>query len=71
MNHNLCGFESRKNAVINFVKFILLGHDKRYSLDCTKIRKLGWKPEHDFEKAMKKTIKWFIENEWWWKPLSR
>lgn len=45
------------------------GHDRRYSLDITKIKKLDWKPEHEFESALKETIKWYKENEWWWKPL--
>ncbi len=46
------------------------GHDRRYSLDSTKIRKLGWKPQHEFEDAFKETIKWYKDNEWWWKPNS-
>jgi len=45
------------------------GHDRRYSLDCTKIRKLGWKPKHEFKEALKSTINWYKENQWWWKPL--
>ncbi len=47
------------------------GHDFRYSLNCEKIRKLGWKPEHNFEKAMKETIRWYKNNEKWWKPLKK
>jgi dTDP-glucose 4,6-dehydratase len=45
------------------------GHDRRYSLNNAKIRKLGWKPEHDFKAALGETIRWYVENEWWWKPL--
>jgi len=45
------------------------GHDFRYSLDTKKIEKLGWKCEYKFEKAMKETIEWYKENEWWWKAL--
>ncbi|MGB8216464.1 MAG: dTDP-glucose 4,6-dehydratase [Candidatus Methanoperedens sp.] len=45
------------------------GHDRRYSLDFTKIKKLGWEPEHDFEISLKSTIKWYKKNEWWWKSL--
>lgn len=49
-----------------------LGHDRRYSLDCTKIKKeLGWQPRHDFKKALKETIQWYKNNEWWWKPLLK
>lgn len=47
------------------------GHDYRYSIDSTKIRKLGWKPRHQLEEALEKTVKWYQENEWWWKPLKR
>lgn len=47
------------------------GHDLRYSLDSSKIRsELGWKPKHDFQEALEATINWYIENEWWWRPLA-
>jgi len=47
------------------------GHDFRYSLDTTKIESLGWKREYNFEEAMKETIEWYKNNEWWWRPLVR
>jgi dTDP-glucose 4,6-dehydratase len=59
---------NKPGDLIKFVKD-RPGHDRRYSLDFTKIKKLGWKPEYDFENAMKATIKWYVENKWWWKPL--
>ncbi len=47
------------------------GHDIRYSLNSSKIRsKLGWKPKFSFEKALETTINWYVNNEWWWKPLA-
>ncbi|MFX1562175.1 MAG: dTDP-glucose 4,6-dehydratase [Promethearchaeota archaeon] len=47
------------------------GHDIRYSLDSSKIRsKLRWKPKFSFEKALEATINWYVNNEWWWKPLA-
>ena len=61
---------NKPKSLIKFVKD-RPGHDRRYSLDFSKIKKLGWKPKHDFETAMKITIKWYRENEWWWKPLVR
>ena len=48
-----------------------LGHDRRYSLDCTKIQKeLGWKPKYNFDDALKATCKWYIDNESWWRKLK-
>lgn len=47
-----------------------LGHDFRYAIDDSKLRALGWKPEHNFEEWLEKTVQWFKENEWWWKPLK-
>ena len=47
------------------------GHDIRYSLDSSKIREeLGWKPKHSFKEGIRKTVEWYLENEWWWKPLA-
>jgi len=47
------------------------GHDLRYSLDSSKIRKnLKWKTEFDFQEALKLTVKWYLENEYIWKNLS-
>jgi len=45
------------------------GHDLRYSLNSDKTKALGWKPAHTFEDAMKKTVDWYVKNEWWWRPL--
>ncbi|USS41033.1 dTDP-glucose 4,6-dehydratase [Thermococcus aggregans] len=46
------------------------GHDLRYSLDSWKImRDLKWRPKVSFEEGIKKTVKWYLNNEWWWKPL--
>jgi len=46
------------------------GQDRRYSLNCSKIRALGWSPEWDFDKAIERTIEWYVENEWWWRKLK-
>ena len=46
------------------------GHDARYAIDATKLEtELGWKAEENFDSGIEKTIKWYIENDWWWKPL--
>lgn len=46
-----------------------LGHDRRYALDCAKLRSLGWHPQHSFEEAMKSTVEWYISREDWWRPI--
>ncbi len=47
-----------------------LGHDRRYSVDSTKIRKLGWQPEMQFVDALRQTIAWYVKNETWWRDLK-
>ena len=48
-----------------------LQHDKRYLLDSSKIiRELGWSPHYDFEKGIQETIKWYKNNESWWRKLK-
>ena len=47
-----------------------LGHDKRYAIDSSKIRNdLNWKPSYDFDSGIKETIKWYIDNESWWRKI--
>ena len=46
------------------------GHDKRYSIDCSKIEdQIGWKPRYNFDDALKKTVNWYLQNQSWWEPL--
>jgi dTDP-glucose 4,6-dehydratase len=46
------------------------GLDYRYSLDSKRIRsEIGWMPKHRFEIALENTVKWYVNNEWWWGPL--
>lgn len=81
--YNIGGGEEKTNLEITHMILDLLGkdescieyvqdrpgHDLRYSLDYTKLRDLGWEPEYDFETALKVTVQWYMENEWWWRPL--
>ncbi len=46
------------------------GHDRRYSLDVSKVCGLGWEPEHNFAEALEKTVRWYAENEWWWRKIK-
>lgn len=46
------------------------GHDKRYAIDASRIRDdLGWQPAETFESGLRKTVQWYLNNEWWWKPI--
>ncbi|MDD5601220.1 MAG: dTDP-glucose 4,6-dehydratase, partial [Actinomycetota bacterium] len=48
------------------------GHDRRYSVDCSKIKnEFNWNAIYDFEEALEKTVHWYINNEDWWRPLIR
>jgi dTDP-glucose 4,6-dehydratase len=46
------------------------GHDRRYSLDCAKMRALGWSPRHPFATGLETTVRWYREHEAWWRPLK-
>jgi dTDP-glucose 4,6-dehydratase len=46
------------------------GHDRRYSVDCGKVRRLGWAPAHRFASALETTVGWYREHEAWWRPLK-
>ena len=48
------------------------GHDRRYAIDSTKLRReLGWEPRHtDFAQGLRKTIEWYRDNEDWWRPAK-
>jgi len=46
------------------------GHDRRYALDCSKLRALGWHSRHSFDEALERTVRWFVDNESWWRPIK-
>lgn len=46
------------------------GHDRRYALDCSKLRALGWRSAHSFDQALEQTVRWFVDNEAWWRPIK-
>jgi dTDP-glucose 4,6-dehydratase len=46
------------------------GHDRRYALDCSKLRALGWRSRHTFDEALEQTVRWYVENEQWWRPIK-
>jgi dTDP-glucose 4,6-dehydratase len=62
-------FLGKTDKMINYVSD-RMGHDRRYSLDSTKVRKLGWKPSKSFDTAIKETINWYKANTTWWQKLK-
>ena len=47
-----------------------LGHDRRYSIDCSKANALGWSPERSLDEALAETVEWYRANRSWWEPLK-
>ncbi len=46
------------------------GHDLRYAIDATKLeQELGWRAQENFDTGIEKTVRWYLDNEWWWRPL--
>ena len=46
------------------------GHDRRYAIDPQKLcATLGWKPEENFDSGIRKTVQWYLDNDWWWRPI--
>jgi len=47
-----------------------VGHDRRYALDSGKLESLGWSPQVDFTEGLESTVRWYVDNEWWWRELK-
>ena len=62
----LCG---RDESAIDYVED-RLGHDRRYSVDCSKAQALGWSCSRDFPEALERTVAWYRDNRSWWEPLK-
>jgi len=46
------------------------GHDKRYAIDASKLKdELGWRPAENFDTGIRKTVRWYLDNAWWWRPI--
>jgi dTDP-glucose 4,6-dehydratase len=45
------------------------GHDRRYSLDTSKLRALGWAPQIPFDRGLRDAVEWYRANDWWWRPI--
>ena len=61
--------EGRTRDLIEFVPD-RPGHDLRYAIDSTRIQEeLGWTPKESFDSGLRKTVNWYLNNEWWWAPI--
>lgn len=48
------------------------GHDRRYAIDASRLeRELGWRAAESFETGIERTVRWYLDNDWWWRPLRR
>ncbi len=59
----------KPKSLIHYVKD-RPGHDLRYSITSDKVRALGWMPQYDFLRGIRETIRWYLENEWWWRKIK-
>jgi len=67
----LLGLMGKDETSIQYVED-RLGHDRRYAIDASKIRRdLGWAPKHDFDSGIQSTVEWYQANEKWWRPLKK
>ncbi len=45
------------------------GHDRRYCMNVDKVMALGWEPDYTHDQAIRATVRWYVENRWWWEPI--
>jgi len=69
MVHAILKAMAKDESMVEYVKD-RLGHDRRYSLDDSKLRAMGWKPGHTFASALEKTVKWYEGNRDWWMKIK-
>ncbi len=69
ITHFILDALNKSNDLITYVKD-RPGHDRRYAVDMSKIKALGWEPSHTLQEALTKTINWYVENDWWWKKIK-
>jgi len=69
LTETILGMLGKPRSLIQFVED-RPGHDRRYSLDSSKIRELGWQPRFRFEEALEGTVRWYADNRWWWEKLK-
>ena len=82
--YNVGGGNERENIVVaeqllaclgkpkSLIRFVQdrPGHDRRYAVDCSKLRRIGWQPTIPFEQGLKVTVEWYQQNEPWWRTIK-
>lgn len=82
--YNIAGNNERENIVLTRKILELVGkgedlikpvedrkgHDRRYSIDSSKLKALGWSPQMNWDEGMALTVKWYRDNEWWWRKIK-
>ena len=64
--------ESRFHPHANLIEFVAdrPGHDRRYAIDTSRVRReLGWRPTIDLHEGLGRTVRWYLENHWWWQGI--
>jgi dTDP-glucose 4,6-dehydratase len=69
ITHTILKLTEKPDDLITYVKD-RAGHDRRYSLDTTKLRALGWQPQYSLESALRQTVQWYMTHRDWWEPLK-
>ena len=69
LTHRILQLAGKDESLIRYVAD-RPGHDRRYSLDTTKLRGLGWTPGIEFDSGLAATVEWYRQNEWWWRPIK-
>ena len=69
MTRQILKLLGRSPSLIRFVSD-RPGHDRRYSIDCAKVRRLGWRPTTPFEKGLEHTVAWYRDHPEWWRKLK-
>lgn len=69
MAHKLLDILGKPYSLLQYVTD-RAGHDRRYALDCSKLRALGWVSRHTFDAALEQTVRWYVDNPQWWRPLK-
>ena len=69
MARKLLDLLGKPHSLITFVHD-RAGHDRRYAIDTSKLQALGWRSRHNFDQALEATVRWFADNQDWWRPIK-